>query len=204
MEAVQKAPQKAPVATPAAPPKIRTRKKILTYEDYARLTPPDSGNYELHDGKIIFMASPTPAHQRIAKRIAFALDSYVEKNKLGEIFIAPLDTKLDMINIFQPDVLFIAANRANTISDKKIDGAPDLVLEVQSEGNTAKEMSYKKYIYESSGVREYWLVNLKKNTLTQYINYDGEFIPKGIWQKNDTLRAEVIPGFEIALDTILE
>ncbi len=41
-------------------PVIKSRKKILTYDDYAALTPPDSGNYELHNGKIVFMPSPTP------------------------------------------------------------------------------------------------------------------------------------------------
>ncbi len=49
-----------------APPLARTRKKKLTYEDYVRMTPPNSGNYELHDGKIVFTASPIPSHQRSA------------------------------------------------------------------------------------------------------------------------------------------
>ena len=36
--------------------KIRIPKpKLLTYDDYAKLTPPDNGNYELHNGQIIFM-----------------------------------------------------------------------------------------------------------------------------------------------------
>jgi hypothetical protein len=39
----------------AATPPIKTKKNRLAYEDYARLTPPDSGNYELHDGQIIHM-----------------------------------------------------------------------------------------------------------------------------------------------------
>ena len=44
-----------PAAKPATV--IKSRKKILTYDDYAALTPPDGSNYELHNGKLIFMPS---------------------------------------------------------------------------------------------------------------------------------------------------
>ncbi len=40
--------------------------KLLTYEDYVKLTPPDSGNFELLNGQIFFMASPKPSHQEIS------------------------------------------------------------------------------------------------------------------------------------------
>ena len=76
-------------------------------------------------------------------------------------------------------------------------------MEVLSEGHSPKDMSFKKYIYESFEVREYWLVNLKKNTLTQYLNHDGEFVPKKVHQKTDVLRAETLQGFELALDKLL-
>jgi Uma2 family endonuclease len=58
-------------------------------------------------------------------------------------------------------------------------------------------MSYKKYVYESYGVREYWVVNLLKRTLTQLINHDGEFIPAGIWTERDTVEAKALPGFRL-------
>ncbi len=60
-----------------------------------------------------------------------------------------------------------------------------------------------KIIYESFGVREYWLVNLKKNTLNQYLNHDGEFTPKKVHQKTDVLRADTLTGFELPLDNVL-
>ena len=191
-------------AAESLPPIIRSRKKVLTYDDYVRLTPPDNGNYELHNGKIIFMPSPTPHHQRVAKRILIKMDAFVEANRLGEVFIAPLDTKFDEINTLQPDVLFISNGRQNIISRKKIDGAPDLVVEVLSEGNKPKEMSFKKYIYESFGVKEYWVINLEKRTISQLINHDGEFIPAGIWREEDVFESVVLPGFRVETAAIFE
>lgn len=186
-------------AIASAPALPKTRKKLLTYKDYVALTPPDNGNYELHNGKIIYMPSPNPLHQRIVRRLSTRLDNFLEKNKSGEVFFAPLDTVFDEINTFQPDVLFIANNRADIIGMKKIEGAPDFVVEVQSEGNTPKEMSYKKHIYETFMVREYWVINVKKETITQYLNDEGEFRQAGIFGKDKIVVSEVLKGFKVSL-----
>lgn len=176
----------------------------LTYEDYVALTPPDSGNYELHDGKIIFMPSPTPLHQDIATELATRMRTHSKARQLGKVYTAPLDTLFDDINTFQPDVLFIAKERAFIIGPKKIEGAPDFVVEIQSEGNTPKEMNYKKYIYATFMVREYWVINLKKETITQYINDEGEFQQEGIYSKTETVKSEVLSGFQVSLAELLE
>ncbi|MEK7257726.1 MAG: Uma2 family endonuclease, partial [Bacteroidota bacterium] len=133
----------------SAPPKRK-----LTYEDFARLTPPDNGNYELHNGQIIFMPSSTPPHQRTVKRVSRRMDDFVEENRLGEVLFAPMDTKLFEHDTVQPDVLFISKERSGIVGAKKIEGAPDLVVEVLSEGNTKQEMDYKKSLYASSFVKE--------------------------------------------------
>lgn len=184
-------------------PVIKSRKKILTYDDYAALTPPDSGNYELHNGKIVFMPSPSPSHQRVVLRLSSKMYFFVESNQLGEVFIAPLDTVFTNINTFQPDILFISKNREQIIGDKKIEGAPDLVVEVLSEGNKPAEMSYKKYIYESHLVQEYWLINLNKNTVTVYANREGELMLEGVFNKGDVINSQVLPGFSIPVSDIL-
>lgn len=182
----------------------KSRKKILTYEDYAALTPPDNGNYELHNGKLFFMPSPTPQHQRVVRRLSTQMDAFVTQHQLGEIFFAPLDTVLNAINTFQPDILFISQKRLSIIGKKKIEGAPDLVVEVLSESNTPQEMSFKKHIYESYLVREYWLINLKKNTVTVYANVEGELMPLGIFSGDDKVASQVLAGFSLSVKEILE
>ena len=185
----------APSDTPGTP---------LTYEDYAALTPPDSGNYELHDGKIVFMPSPTPLHQDIATELTTRMRIYSKARQLGKVYAAPLDTLFDDINTFQPDVLFIAKERAFIIGPKKIEGAPDLVVEILSPSNHAKEMAYKKMIYELLGVREYWLVNLENQTITQYENIEKEFVKRQVLQKTDILQAIVLQGFHINVAHLFE
>ena len=87
-------------------------------------------------------------------------------------------------------------------NNRKIKGAPDLVVEILSDGNTPKEMSFKKHLFEYFDVREYWLINLKKQTLTQYENIEDEWVVRNVLSIDDTLNALVLPDFSLALKNI--
>jgi Uma2 family endonuclease len=104
----------------------------------------------------------------------------------------------------QPDLLYLSKERLHLVGAKKIEGAPDLVVEILSPSNHSKEMGYKKLIYELSGVREYWLVNLDKKTLTQYENVENEFYMRRIFQYADTLTSIILTGFETSMSELFE
>lgn len=185
--------------------KTRTRKpRLLTYDDYARLTPPDNGNYELHNGQIVFMPTPTPAHQLFSANLLVAIHTFVKKEKLGRVLSAPMDTVFSANTTLQPDLLYLSKERLHLIGDKKIEGAPDLVVEILSPSNNAKEMSFKKYTYEISDVLEYWVVNLEKKCLTQYEKVDEELVIRHIFQQNEILTSLVIEGFETEIASLFE
>ena len=177
--------------------------KLLTYADYARLTPPDSGNYELHNGKIIFMPTPIGYHQQISMRLSIKMGSYILQKQLGQLLAAPMDTIFSEHDTLQPDLLFVAQERVHIIK-KQVEGAPDLIVEIISPGNTQKEMSYKKYVYETSGVREYWLIHPEKLTITQYENIENELVRLNVLNIDDLLQSKVVEGFEIKVKEIFE
>jgi len=195
----------ATVATkpPAQKRADRVRRRLLTYKDYAAITPNDNGNYELINGNIVFMPSPTPQHQRVVRRLSNEMENHVRQNNLGEVFFAPLDTTFDEINTFQPDILFIRKDRTHIIGAKKIEGAPDLVIEVLSEGNTPKVMSFKKHIYETFLVGEYWVLDLKKKTIVQYLNEEGEFQKINTFKATEAVKSVVLEGFLTKLEDLL-
>jgi len=56
------------------------------YQDYVKLTPPESGNFELLNGRIIFITSPSPFNQDISSLLHTFLGFYIVGNKLGKIF----------------------------------------------------------------------------------------------------------------------
>lgn len=180
------------------------QEKLLTYEDYVRLTPPDSSKYELRNGKIITMATPIPRHQKISGKLNFFLLGHTLINKLGEVYAAPMDTKFTDHDTVQPDLLFISSNRLHIIGDTKIEAAPDFIVEIKSPGNPPKEMVYKKELYESCGVSEYWIVYPKKNTVEQYQNQDSKLVLIGEFGLNDTINSFVIKGFQVKVSDILD
>ena len=180
-----------------------TQPKLLTFDDYARMTPPESGNYELHNGKIIHMPSPLIPHQRLARRLVRLLENYLHDNPIGELFFAPMDVIFNQNDTMQPDIL-VVSNERSSIKDRQIKGAPDFIVEILSDGNTTKEMSYKKHIFETHGVREYWLINLAKQTITQYENIDDEFVIRNKIQKDGSLASVVIEGFTLKASDIFE
>ena len=184
--------------------KVRIRNpKLLTYDDYAKLTPPDSGNYELHNGNIIYVPTPTGYHQTISMNLSIHLGIYIKNNQLGKILAAPMDTIFSPHDTLQPDLLFISKEREHIIK-KQVDGVPDLVVEIKSPSNSATEMSYKKHVYESKGVKEYWLILPDKQTLIQYENIDNELVRLNVLTIEDTLKSFVIEGFELQMKDIFE
>lgn len=188
-------------AAEAARP-LKSKKKRLTYKDYVRLTPANSGNYELQDGKIIYIPTPTPKERGFCVELFSDMADFSDSHNLGEVYISPLDTYFDEFNTFQPSALFISKERLEIIGNEKIEAAPDLVVEVLSDGNTRKEMLHKKHTFENYGVREYWLIDLKKETLTQYLLKEGEFESRH-FSFDEEVNAEALPGYKVCLRNIV-
>ena len=177
--------------------------KMLTYDDYVAMTPSDSGNYELHHGKIVLMASPTPEHQDLVTELCARMRVFASGKKIGKVFSAPLDVLFTPNDTLQPDILFVAADRLHIIGAKKIEGAPDLVVEVLSGSNTAQEQRYKKSMYETHGVREYWLIQLgKRPSVTLYRNSGKVMDVVGIYTQDDEIASEVLPGFRTTVSEL--
>ncbi|MBQ9360430.1 MAG: Uma2 family endonuclease [Lachnospiraceae bacterium] len=129
-----------------------------TLKDYLAL--PDEQRAELIDGVFYDMGAPVPAHQIISNKIAFTLESHVNRRKgTCTVFSAPTDVQLDEDDktVVQPDI-FVVCDR-NKIRNTRIFGAPDLVIEILSPTTKGKDMYLKGYKYRNAGVREYWIVN---------------------------------------------
>ncbi len=191
------------IAEQQAKTKQLPQPKLLTYNDYARLTPPDSGNYELHNGKIIFIPSPLAPHQIASSNLHTEIGYFVKHNQLGRLLAAPMDVRFTPNDVVQPDLLFIGTERLNIIQ-RIVEGAPDLVVEIKSGSNTSAEMIYKKYLYEASGVREYWVVYPIQKTVRQYELIDDELHHVRTLTMKDALKSSVLAHFSMPVSSIFE
>jgi Uma2 family endonuclease len=128
----------------------------LTYEDYV-LIPEDGKRHEIIDGEHFVTAAPFVRHQDLVVRLTLHLGGFVREHRLGRLLIAPTDVVLSPHDVLQPDLLFVSNERASIITEKNIQGAPDLVIEILSKDSRRLDEVIKHGAYERFGVREYWI-----------------------------------------------
>jgi Uma2 family endonuclease len=164
-----------------------------TYNDYAML--PDDGRcYEIVDGVLLMTPSPGSGHQRVDIALSFYLYQHVNMAGIGEAFSAPFDVELTPKKVFQPDLLVLLNANLSKITSTHAVGAPDLVIEIASQGTATYDRLSKYQAYEQAGVEEYWMVNTETRSVEIFILQAGTYQSQGIFQGKDTLCSQVVPG----------
>ena len=138
-----------------------------TIRDYLAL--PDGERVELIDGEFYDLASPTSVHQMLCTLILNSFINYVDANGGSCIpLAAPMDVRLDCDDrtMVQPDVMVICD--INKVTKERIEGAPDLIVEVLSPSTWYHDTARKLLKYKKAGVREFWLVDPEHRTIFVY------------------------------------
>lgn len=179
-----------------------------TYADYLKWKFEEQ--VELIRGKI-FKMSPGPAskHQQISISLCSEIYNFLRK-KPCKVFAAPFDVRLPVKNkkkdneittVIQPDICVICDE--TKIDDRGCIGAPDLIIEILSPGNTHKEVKLKHEIYEEAQVKEYWVVYPSEENIAVFIlNENGKYNGAKIYAGNDRIKSAVVKGLIIKLDDI--
>ena len=142
-------------------------KVVLTYRDYAAL-PSDGRRYEVHDGELSVTPAPGRTHQRVVVRLVAALHAHVTARELGEVYVAPFDVILADTTIVQPDVIFVANDRASILSERGAESAPTLVIETLSPSTRHIDQGMKLQLYARHAVPYYWIVDPDRPVIDVY------------------------------------
>lgn len=177
-----------------------------TYTDYLRWRFKE--RVELIRGKIMKMSpAPSTKHQIISLNFTKALLSYFTQ-KPCSLFVAPFDVRLPIPSalkdstVVQPDLCIICDN--SKLDEQGCNGAPDLVIEILSPGNTGYEMSTKFSLYEESGVKEYWLAEPNDKAILIYTLQNGKYIGMKPFSEGQTISSPLFPDLKIAVDDVFE
>lgn len=149
-------------------PALQPQSQLITLEQYEAL--PEDKRVEVFDGVIYDMASPSQIHQAISMQLSTVINNYILRKKGNcSIFNAPFDVKLSdtPLIIVQPDIMIVCDK--DKLDDKRCNGAPDFIIEIVSPSNPSDDYIRKLYYYKYYGVREYWIVDPKRKTIT--VNY---------------------------------
>jgi Uma2 family endonuclease len=180
-----------------------------TYADY--LLWKFEERLEILRGKIAQMAAPSRAHQRLSMRLSLMLGNAL-KHSSCEVYSAPFDVRLSRFHVqqnkqvttvVQPDLCVICDPAK--LDERGCIGAPDLIVEILSPGNSRKEMKDKFEIYEENGVKEYWVVLPEFQAIQVYrLNENGQYIGLPPAVTGDLLKTPIIPNLEVNVEQVFE
>ncbi|MBI2764279.1 MAG: Uma2 family endonuclease [Chloroflexi bacterium] len=146
--------------------------RTVTAADYFAM-PDTNERYELLEGVLHKMPSPTLEHQRIVGALYVALLGHSARAG-GEAALSPLDIELGEKTVLQPDVIYLAPDQSDIARDH-IHGAPALIVEVASPGTRKYDVQEKLPAYAFYGVREAWIVDPRRRTVTVHEAADGRW-----------------------------
>lgn len=182
--------------------------KQYSYADY--LTWRVEERIELIKGWVMRMSAPNIAHQKISRDLTGEMLPYF-KNNSCMFLIAPVDVCLmkkndkneDVKTVLQPDLLVVCD--LEKLDKNRVVGAPDLVVEILSPGNSDKEMNAKYNIYEENGVREYWLVYPSEKSVSMFVlNEQGKYIGLRPQAHTEVLTSTIFPELKVDLSEVFK
>jgi Uma2 family endonuclease len=165
----------------------------ISAKDYYQLPDYDQHDLiQLIDGEVIVHMPPVPRHQAIVREILilFALQA---RQTGGKAYSAPIEVYLDEYNIFEPDVLYLKPDSQCVVGEKRLTGAPDLVVEVLSPGTAKHDRQEKYQAYQQHGVGEYWIVDPVHAVVEVWTRGEtGQFERQGAFAEADTFTSAIL------------
>ena len=153
--------------------------------------------YELIDGRVYAMTSPSVDHQSILLFVCDVFNNYFKnKNNDCRLFLSPLDVYLldntnDCKNVYQPD-LFVVCDK-NKIKSNGIYGSPDLVVEIISKSTASIDYVLKYNNYMKYGVKEYWIIDYKHDGIIVGTTREDY----AAYSFSETVPSNLFPGLEV-------
>ena len=180
-----------------------THDKRLTYDDLV-LFPDDGMRHEIIDGQHYVTPSPNLRHQALVGRLYFEIELYLRSHPdSGQVFLSPLDVVFTRWDVVEPDLLFVAANQSEIMTDKNIQGAPALVVEIASPGTRRRDERLKRQLFDRGGVREYWIVDPDANVVRVFRRATGgSLAPVADLGQESVLATPLLPGLAIRLNEL--
>jgi Uma2 family endonuclease len=180
-----------------------------TYADYLQWKFEE--RLELIKGKIFKMSAPNRFHQTVCGNMHLVFGNFLERQRY-KVFISPFDVRLPVKNkkkdneiytVVQPDICVVCDE--TKLDERGCCGAPDLMIEILSPGNSKKEIRLKHGLYEESGVKEYWIVNpVEENLFVYLLQDDGKFGDAKVFTNGDLINTKILPGLTANVSEFFE
>ncbi len=192
---------------------------LVAFDEFCVLVA-DGKKADLIDG-VIYMASPDSRRANELTGLLFGIiDGYISTRGLGgRVYLNRFAFQLNRWNAPEPDVAYVSQERLHLIREGRMDGAPDIAVEIVTRDSRERDYVTKRRLYEQHGLGEYWLVDaiqrkvdfLRLNDERQYEDaapggtprFESRQIP-GLWIETDWLTSDEVPRAWDCLRQVLE
>lgn len=183
-------------------------KKTVSYEEFMEIYSKSSARMEFLNGEIIIMSLPDIDHQSVLGELYVVFRNYFKEKKCRP-FIAPFDVHFRKKDIKDPDVLqpdlIVLCDMENSINEKRrYMGTPSLTLEILSDSTRSRDMVYKLNTYMTSGVSEYWIVDIHYKRITIYTFTDLKADRMEVYKAGETAKSIVFEGLGVDVRALFD
>src|SRR5262245_54332015 len=147
----------SPEHQPSPTPATQGQRLRMSYEEFLAWADEDV-HAEWVDGEVIVQMPPKEPHQRVVAFLISLMTLFIQLYKLGRLLPAPFEMRAFPDGAArEPDLIFIASEHLDRLSQERLSGPADLVVEVISDDSVARDRADKFYEYQEAGVRGYWI-----------------------------------------------
>ncbi|MGB6299417.1 MAG: Uma2 family endonuclease [Rivularia sp. (in: cyanobacteria)] len=175
-----------------------TDKIRWTISDLEVLAADEWKRYEIIDGELFVSRAPHIRHQDSGGNIYLELQVWSRKSGLGKALFTPGIIFSDADNVI-PDVVWVSNERLEQLVDDEghLTGAPELIVEVLSAGNTneRRDKEAKLKLYSIKGVKEYWIVDWRLQQIEVYRRENAQLVLVATLMEDDEITSPILPGF---------
>jgi Uma2 family endonuclease len=144
-------------------PQAKPSRLKMSYEEFLEWADEDI-HAEWVDGEVIIHMTAKPIHQATLGFLHTLLVLFVDLFDLGTIHVAPLEMKARPGGSSrEPDILFVAKENLERLTEDRLAGPADLIIEIISKDSVSRDRDDKFKEYAEAGVREYWIIDPRPN-----------------------------------------
>lgn len=170
----------------------------MSYDEYLAWYDKEAGRRgEWVDGKVIVFMPATFRHESLVGFLTTLLRLIVSRRRLGVVVGSSYEVRTRDGAAREPDLMVVLNDHMGRVTDRRLEGPPDLVIEVISRDSVTRDRRVKFAEYEAAGIREYWLFDPRdgRQSVEAFsLGSNGRYEPIGP-QEDGTLRSHVVPGF---------
>lgn len=178
--------------------------KKFRVEEFRKMTEigilPEESGWEIIDGYLIDKMTIGSKHASVVKRLNRVLTNLVG---IQAVISIQDPIHIDNYNEPEPDVVLLAPR-----DDFYAEGHPtpqDILLLIEVSDSTVEyDRVIKKTLYAEAGIVEFWLVNLKDETIEVYTQpKNGGYYSARILESGESVKATAIENLTLAVEEIL-